>query len=623
MSDEHFDRRLAAILAADVVGYSRLMESNEERTLGALRQHRREFFDPVIIKNGGRIFKEMGDGFLVEFGSVLNAARCAVDIQTGMTDRNLGVPDDRHIKFRIGINMGDIIVDGEDFHGDGVNMAVRLEGLAWPGGIACSAAVRDLISNKLAHEFLDQGEKTVKNIVQPVHVYFIDLGAPLQAASPAEAGVATPLRPDRPSVAVLPFSNMSSDPEQEFFSDGITEDIIIDLSNVSGLFVLGRHSVFTYKGKEVDLVSAARQLGVAYVVQGSVRKAGNRVRINAQLIEGATGGHVWADRYDRDLTDIFAVQDEITRMIVEQLKVKLLPEEMDAIEQTHTLNVEAYSHYLRGREYHHIASKANLLMARQYYSRAAELDPSYARAFASMAVCESRLMSQFGMPIPADDILSIANKALAIDQDLAEAHAARGIALAVGNNRSEAVPAFERAIALDANNHEAHRFYAEFRVTSGDFAAAAVHFIRALEIKPDDCNTPLMLVNVLQSLEREDEARKYGQLGIKRAEKELKLHPENANIACLGATVLAYLGERERAIDWLSSALAVDPDDSNIQYNAACTYSLLGEADKSIDLLETWLSRVGTEMKLWFKNDSDLAPIRDHPRYGRLLELAK
>src|SRR5262245_34393577 len=273
MAEERVHRRLAAILAADVVGYTRLMEANEERTLGALRQHRREFFDPTIAKHRGRIFKVMGDGFLVEFGSVLDAARCAVEIQTGMQDRNAGVPEDRQVKFRVGINVGDIIVDGEDFYGDGVNMASRLEGLAVPGGIACSAVVRNQVGNKLEIEFLDQGEKTVKNIVQPVHVYFFNLGSTRAATRGSDsAGTAPRARPDKPSVAILPFSNMSNDPEQEFFSDGITEDIITDLSKVSGLFVISRNTVFTYKGKAVDLEETAKRLGVAYLVEGSVRK---------------------------------------------------------------------------------------------------------------------------------------------------------------------------------------------------------------------------------------------------------------------------------------------------------------------------------------------------------------
>ena len=318
MSDERVERKLAAILAADVVGYSRLMEANEERTLGALRQHRREFFDPTVAKHSGRIFKVMGDGFMVEFGSVLDAARCAVEIQRGMLERNAGFP-------RTGISSSaSASISATSSSMATTSMATastwrrRLEGLAGPGGIACSAVVRNQIGNKLELEFLDQGEKTVKNIAQPVHVYFINMeGIPTNGAAPATVGESAAARSDKPSVAILPFANMSNDPEQEFFSDGITEDIITDLSKVSGLFVLSRNTVFTYKGKAVNLERIAKQLGVAYVVEGSVRKAGNRVRINAQLIEGAAGGHVWADRYDRDLTDIFAVQDEITKTIVD------------------------------------------------------------------------------------------------------------------------------------------------------------------------------------------------------------------------------------------------------------------------------------------------------------------
>src|SRR5882724_5482641 len=258
MVEEGVQRRLAAILAADVVGYSRLMEANEERTMGALKQHRRELFDPTVARHGGRIFKVMGDGCLVEFGSVVNAARCAVEIQRGIPALNLGVPEDRHIRFRIGIHLGDIIVDGDDIYGDGVNLAVRLEGLAEPGGIACSAAVRSQVDNKLEIEFIDRGERTVKNIARPVHVYFVDWGTPANSAARAETGAVAGARSDRPSVAILPFSNISNDPEQEFFSDGITEDIITDLSKVSGLFVLGRHTVFAFKDKAVDLQGMAR-----------------------------------------------------------------------------------------------------------------------------------------------------------------------------------------------------------------------------------------------------------------------------------------------------------------------------------------------------------------------------
>ncbi|MCV3242241.1 adenylate/guanylate cyclase domain-containing protein [Mesorhizobium sp. ZC-5] len=622
MSTEHVERRLAAILAADVVGYSRLMGANEEQTLGVLREHRREFFDPTVVKHGGRIFKMMGDGFLIEFGSVLNAARCAIEIQRGMLERNAGVPEDRHFKFRMGINLGDVIVDGDDFHGDGVNLAVRLQGLATPGGIACSAAVRHEIGSKLDVEFADQGDKTVKNVARPVRVYFADWGQIASAGESQSATIQIRARSDKPSLAVLPFANLSNDPEQEFFSDGITEDIITDLSNVSGLFVLSRNTVFTYKGKAQNVERVARELGVGNIVEGSVRKSGNRVRINAELIEGATDGHLWAARYDRELIDIFDVQDEIAKAIVGQLKVKLLPEEKRAIEQAPTENVEAYTHYLRGREYYHIASKANHLMAKQNFARAIELDPNYARAYAGIAVCDSRLRSHYGVEIPLEDILVNTNKALTIDPNLAEAYATKGFALAVGDRRTEAVAAFEQALVRDPDCYEANRYFAEFCVTEGQFELAARHFMRALEIKPTDCVSPIMLVNVFRSLGQQEQAQSYARIGIRKAEEELKLHPENANVACLGAIVLAFLGERDQALEWLAHSLATDPNDINIQYNAACTYSQLGEIERAIDVLEAWVPQVGVEMKLWFENDSDLDPIRTHPRYINLVELS-
>lgn len=345
MSEEQVERRLAAILAADVVGYSRLMEANEERTLSALRHHRREFFDPTVAKHGGRIFKVMGDGFLIEFGSVLNAARCAVEIQRGMLECNTGVPEDRHIKFCIGINLGDIIVDGDDFYGDGVNIAMRLQEIAEPHGICITSGVYEQIEKKLALSYDDLGAHVIKNMERPLHVFRIGIGTSPEVASIRAHTFA------KPSIAVLPFINMSGDPVQQYFSDGITEDLITELSKVSSLFVLNRNTVFARKAKTSKVERIARDLGVAYVVRGSVRKAGNRVRINAQLVEGATDRHIWADRYDRDLADIFAIQDEITKTIVEQLKVKLLPEERKAIEQAPTENVEAYTYYLRGREF--------------------------------------------------------------------------------------------------------------------------------------------------------------------------------------------------------------------------------------------------------------------------------
>lgn len=319
------ERRLSAILAADVVGYSRLMGLDEGGTLSALKTHRRDLVDGKITEHQGRIVKLTGDGMLVEFQSVVNAVACATDIQRRMRERNADVQEERRIEFRIGINLGDIIFDDNDIYGDGVNVAARIESIARPGGIAISGTVRDHLGKNLDLDFEDTGEHELKNIDRPVRIYHVALAAPFEDS----AVTASPeMRvKEKPSIAVLPFKNMSGDPEQEYFSDGITEDIITDLSKISGLHVLARNTVFTYKGKPVKVQQVARELGVKFVLEGSVRKAGQRVRITGQLIDGADGGHVWADRYDRELTHIFAIQDEITHTIVDQLKVKLLPAE--------------------------------------------------------------------------------------------------------------------------------------------------------------------------------------------------------------------------------------------------------------------------------------------------------
>ncbi len=299
---ERVERRLAAVLAADVAGYSRLMGEDEEGTHAALSALRREVTDPQVIEHRGRIVKSTGDGFLVEFASVVDALRCAVELQRELTSRNAGIPKERRIEFRIGINLGDIIIDEHDIYGDGVNVAARLEALAEPGRICVSRVVRDQVRDKLDCAFEDMGEQQVKNIARPVHVYRIAI------AELAPANAPLPL-PDKPSLAVLPFQNMSSDPEQEYFVDGVVEEITTAISRLPWLFVIARNSSFTYKGKAVDVKQVARELGVRYVLEGSVRKAGNRVRITGQLIDTATGAHIWADRFDGAIDDIFELQD--------------------------------------------------------------------------------------------------------------------------------------------------------------------------------------------------------------------------------------------------------------------------------------------------------------------------
>src|SRR6266403_2383814 len=320
------ERRLTAILAADVVGYSRLMGADEVGTLAALKAVQTELIDGKIAQHQGRIVKLTGDGILAEFPSVVNALACATEVQRGVRERNTDVPQNRRIEFRVGVNVGDVIVEGDDIYGDGVNVASRLESVADPGGITVSQAVRDHVGNRLDLAFEDRGEEKLKNIEKPVHVYSVIL-------EDANDGNMTSMKQDRPSIAVLPFNNMSGDPEQEYFSDGITEDIITDLSKVSGLSVIARHSSFSYKGKPLKVQQIGRELGVDFMLEGSVRKAGVRVRVTGQLVNCKKGSHVWAERFDRDLTDIFAIQDEITHAIVEQLKVRLLPQEREAVAQ--------------------------------------------------------------------------------------------------------------------------------------------------------------------------------------------------------------------------------------------------------------------------------------------------
>ena len=348
MSGERVERRLTAILAADVAGYSRLMGQDEAGTLARLRAHRRELIDPKIAEHKGRIVKTTGDGILIEFPSVVEAVACAVAVQRGMAERNTPVPEDQRIVFRVGVNLGDIIVEGDDIHGDGVNVAARLEGIAEPGGICVSGIVHDQVRDKLDLTFEDMGETALKNIARPVRVYRVQL-APAETALTASSVKPTPTLalPDKPSIAVLPFQNMSGDPEQEYFADGMVEEITTAIARLPWLFVIARNSSFTYKGKAVDVKQVGRELGVRYVLEGSVRKAGQQVRITGQLIDTATGAHIWADRIDGTLDDIFELQDQVASSVAGAIEPKLRLAESERASRKPTDSLDAYDLYLR------------------------------------------------------------------------------------------------------------------------------------------------------------------------------------------------------------------------------------------------------------------------------------
>lgn len=426
---------------------------------------------------------------------------------------------------------------------------------------------------------------------------------------------------ERPSIVVLPFNNMSGDPEQEYFSDGITEDVITDLSKVSGLFVVARNTAFTYKGKPVKVQDVCKELGVRYALEGSVRKAGARVRVTGQLIDATDGGHVWADRYDRDLTDIFAIQDEITHAIVEQLKVKLLPQEQRSIAKAPTDNVEAYTYYLRGRQFLHRHSKSYYQLARRMFAKAVELDPAFARAYAGIADCDSFLFLHYHENVAIDSILAMSAQALALDDKLAEAHASRGLALSLVQRYPEAMAEFERAIELDPNSFEGHYFYGRACFAQDRQAEAAARFERAAALKPDDYQSPAMLVMIYRAIGRQQDVSSAARKVVEIAEQELGKHPENPRPAYLGAGSLIELGERDRAREWISRAMATDPDDVLTQYNVACVYSKLGELDVAFDLLERLLPHANHETKSWVRYDPDFDALRSQPRYSKVLEL--
>jgi adenylate cyclase len=609
-------RKLTAILSADVAGYSGLMEADEAGTLERLKLNRVRVFDPLVAEHGGRVFKLLGDGALVEFPSVVAAVNCALAIQDATAIGNAG--GSPNISYRIGINLGDVIVDGDDIYGDGVNVAARVQALAPIGGIAVAATVRDHVAGKVPHAFEDLGEHAVKNIERPVHVYVLRPEAH-EAIEEHNAGSAP-----RAAICVLPFVNMSGDLEQEYFSDGISEDIITDLSKVSALWVAARNTAFTFKGKHVDVPRVARQLKVSHILEGSVRKAGRRVRITAQLVD-ATGGHVWAERYDRDLEDIFALQDEISQAVVDALKLKLLPEEKDAIRERGTLNVEAYKLYLMARQ---LSITGNIGDARRSEAilrlchRATEIDPQYALAWALMAGAQGVL--RFHHARGGDGGLAAAERAIALDPDLAEAHAARARVLTRDGRHEEARKEIEIALRLDPESYEANSSAADWHYATRQLAEAIPFYEKAAALIDKDWKSLGMLVGCYKHAGDIEAARRTARRALDRVEAVVAQDPDNGSAMSFGVTALAVLGETERAQEWMERALLLDPDNFNMRYNFACTViTEMGDFDAALDMLEPGFAVIRGEALRWTKTDPDLDPIRDHPRFKAMVAAAE
>lgn len=469
------ERRLAAILSADVAGYSRLMGVDEVATVRMLTEYRTLLSD-LVHAHRGRVVDSPGDNLLAEFASVIDALTCAVEVQQSLKTRNTELPQARRMEFRIGINLGDVIVEGERIYGDGVNIAARLEGLAEAGGICLSGTVYDQVETKLAFAYEYLGEQPVKNIARPVRAYRVRIAAERSdapAANAASPSVSSPgvrfSLPEQPSIAVLPFLNMSSDPEQEYFSDGITEDLITDLSKLSGLFVIARHSVLAYKDKIVKPEQVSRELGVRYVLEGSIRKAGQRVRITAQLIDATTGYHLWAERYDRNLEDIFTLQDEVTRRIVAALEVKLTEGEQHRLGTPLTANLDAYDTYLRGRELNARSTREANLAAMALFAQALALDPHFAMAHTCLGWghFEQWSMGWSNDTSELDLAMAAAQRAIALDPLLPEGHRLLGVVHLWKRQYDVAIGEVEHAIALDPNHADAYAALADTLNFSG------------------------------------------------------------------------------------------------------------------------------------------------------------
>ncbi|MER8912953.1 adenylate/guanylate cyclase domain-containing protein [Mesorhizobium sp. M0761] len=550
-------RKIAAILVSDVVGYSRLAGADEDSILARLRVLRSDLIDPTVAVHRGRVVKRTGDGSLIEFSSVVEAVRCAIEVQNAMLERNAGVPDDRRIEFRIGIHLGDVVQENDgDLMGDGVNIAARLEGICEPGNICLSEQAYWQVKSRLDIAIYDRGAVTLKNIADPVRVYSLQVGIPAKAgrAPPEEALVPEKpspqlALPDKPSIVVLPFVNMSADAEQAYFVDGLTEDLITDLSKVPELFVIARNSSFAYKGRSVDTRQIARELGVKYVLEGSARRLADRVRINAQLIDAPAGGHIWADRFDRDLADIFAAQDEVVGKIVEALAGKLATANLK--ERYRPTNLKAYDLYLRGRAEWAHSTEAGVA-AIPLFERAIALDPNYADAYRWLAIsqCEAWVFRNYPMNPLRQQSMASARKAIELDPENSGTHWVLAFILLIERQWDESAKECEISLRLNPNDADAWANFGNLKIYEGRGVEAIACMEKALRLNPRPPSWYFWLLGGAQSAagKYEEAVKTLRNDATYRTESRVKL-----------ASILALLGRLEEAREEATLYLATNP----------------------------------------------------------------
>jgi TolB-like protein/tetratricopeptide (TPR) repeat protein len=551
LATERVERRLTAILAADVAGYSRLTGIDEEGTHAQLQDHLRSLVDPKIAEHRGRVVKNTGDGLLAEFSSVVDAVRCAVDLQRGMAERNADVPQEKRIEFRIGINVGDVMIDHGDIFGDGVNVAARLEGLAEPGGICISEDVHRQVRGKLEIAIEDVGEHQLKNIARPVRVYRVRTERPRMHAALT--------LPDKPSIAVLAFQNISGDPEQEYFADGIVEEIITALSRIRWLFVIARNSSFTYKGRPVDVKQVGRELGVRYVLEGSVRKGANRIRITGQLIDALTGAHLWADHFDGTLDDIFDLQDRVTASVVGAISPKLEQAEIERAKHKPTENLDAYDYYLRGLPLITQTTREANAEALRLFRKAIELDPDFAAAHGLAAWCYVvRKVNGFMIDRAQEvqEATRLAHRATELDKDDAVALCWGGYALAYVADDLEGGAAFvDQALTLNSNLAAAWNYSGWLRVFLGEPEKAIERMARAMRLSPRDPTVFHMRAGIAFAhffADRYDEA-------VTWAQDALRDQPNYAGTLRIVAATHALAGRIKEAQEAMMRLRQLDP----------------------------------------------------------------
>jgi adenylate cyclase len=557
MATHQTKRKLAAVLAADIAGYSRLMGADEESTLARLKLLRRELIDPKSRQHHGRIVKTSGDGILIEFLSVVDAVRCAIELQQGMLERNIDLPQEQRMEFRVGVNLGDVMIEGRDLYGDGVNIAARLEALAQPGGICISRTVLNHARDKVPFDVEDAGEQLLKNIARPVHVYRIIINPARPAATP-KADVSMLALPDKPSIAVLPFTNMSGDPEQEFVSDGVAEDVITALSRYPSLFVIARNSSFTYKGRSVDVKQVGRELGVRYVLEGSVRKAGNRIRVTAQLIEAGTSNHVWAERYDRDLADIFAVQDELTQALTTALAPAIAGAEVRRAMRKPPESLDAWAAYQRGLWHLSKATPDDDATAEGFFKQAIDLDPNFAGGYSALALYQlqaAAIYQKLDLRKAQRSSEALARRAVALDGADAEARSCLGWALQACGDAEGALAEIERALSMSPNLAIAHGHRGATLIFAGRPTEGLTALETCIRLDPRDPYLAVRLLHVACGLYFCGEY----EASIEASKRLIRSYPDFPMVYRWSAAALAQLGRTTEAKEALQKAVSRAP----------------------------------------------------------------